>query len=303
MENLNVIIILILIITTIVCCNNTESFGNSDFNGEAVQNISSVYNENELTVGNIKATGSIVSDNGVTAKNININNDGEAVITLSGKAGDWKILADDENDSIEIHSIGNNKKTLTINNGGNVTSGGSVISKGNLVSQGTLNVSGLSTLSDLTATGTSTINTPVYICNRENGAAINVFTDSLEYPNNNKQLMWIVEFHNAIPTSQNNWFHSNINGKYMSFKNLSNNKYLSVGSVQKGHKLTTRSSNDNNSKWLWQWRYLTPKSNTGLKVNCYRCTHDIGNSNKIILWDNGWKNWECEFEFKPVIFN
>jgi Vitelline membrane outer layer protein I (VOMI) len=72
-----VYIIIILLIFVILCNKKTEY--NTNMSSEAIQNISSLYNDNEINVTNLNVTGKVVSDLNLNDKKLNLSN-GEVVV-------------------------------------------------------------------------------------------------------------------------------------------------------------------------------------------------------------------------------
>ena len=85
MIKLNWIIILaIIILLVFLYVNNSEHFGATDtINPEAVRNISSVYNTDNLTATNITASNNLTSTNNLTSNNLKANNLTATNITAS----------------------------------------------------------------------------------------------------------------------------------------------------------------------------------------------------------------------------
>jgi hypothetical protein len=274
-NNKTVFIIISLLLMIIILFFNDTYENLTNLSNEAIQDISSVYNENIIRSTSIESPT-------INTKNINIDPGG----TIKGKQ--------------RMH-IGGSEYLYLLNRSG-VIIGKEWGGNGNLKVQGNITMSG-----GVISGGQSL----VYICNMRSGAAINIFSQNMEYPHiDNIKLQWRVRYHDDLSITRKNGFSSrNIYGKYMSFQNIHNGRYLGVVNSKIDTRVTTVGNIDDNAMWKWHYRYLALKGSennegdTTLWLNTSRSTHDINNKNKIILYNNKItdESWECNLELKPVL--
>lgn len=231
----------------------------------------------------ITAVASIYNTDLMTVKAMNITDK----ISCGSGTSQWTIQADPTKNTMSITPGTSAANAIVIGNDGSI-------------SANTMKVR------NLQANTSSIVSTPVYILNTEINAAINVFTDRVEYPGPNDQLKWYVEYRDdyggTCPANALGDWWKCVKGKYMTFKNLSNGQYLGTSSGAKGDRLTTIPTVEDKSLWMWKGSYIASKAVNNYKINIYRTINSTGDANKIVLWDEGWKQWQYTFTLMPALY-
>jgi len=146
-------LLIIAIIIVTIYSSYYENFTNTTTANDALQSISSVFNNGNMTIGNLHTTGNITTDGTINTQTINSQN-----ITVNGQynsaggaagyifndrsQGDrWMIYATDNSARIWTEKGGGDR--LTIDQIGNITASGNINSFGNITASGNINSTGL----------------------------------------------------------------------------------------------------------------------------------------------------------------
>jgi len=141
-----IIIIIVILLIFLYVKNDVENFTND----EAIQNVASLYNSSMATVTNLKATGNVTVDGGLTA--------GNYVYTKGNATGGTHFPWTDGNNYITSNNNILRGGPTTVQGDLNVSGG---ISAGNYLHTDSVNVTGNTNIGSLTTHGTATMNADI----------------------------------------------------------------------------------------------------------------------------------------------